>query len=75
VCCFAAKALSDFEGFLATLNEWCGLQRGEVTEAPKLKSFIAIKLDNGCWERAQVMDIINEGLVWCLIMTNYVLPY
>jgi len=64
--------LRDFDGYLATLNEWCGLQKGQVTEVPKPRSFIAVKLDS-CWERAQVMDTINEGLVWCTIMDNYLL--
>ena len=55
-----AKSLKNFEGYLATLNEWCNLQKGSLSEFPKAKSYIAIKLDGLHWQRAQVLNIIND---------------
>lgn len=57
---YTAKSLKNFEGYLATLNEWCSLQKGSLTELPKAKSYIAIKLDSLQWQRAQVLKIIND---------------
>lgn len=57
---YTAKSLKNFEGYLATLNDWCNLQKGSLSELPKAKSYIAIKVDGLLWQRAQVLKIVSD---------------